>query len=74
MEISQELQDVHELNVINKQCAWNTIIEQIIQIILPLLVNICKHFVIQADLQFTSWSLSGSKEEEIAYTNGCDFA
>jgi len=50
------------------------IIEQIIQIILPLLVNIRKHFVIQTVLHFTSWSLSGSKEQEIAYVNGCDFA
>ena len=70
----QELQDVDELNVINKRCVWNPIIEQIIQIILQLSVNICKHFVIQRGLQFTSWSLSGSKEQEIAYMNGCDFA
>jgi hypothetical protein len=74
MRISQELQDVNELNVINKQCVWNMIIEQIIQIILPLLVKIFKHFVIQTVLQFTSWSLSGSKEQELAYMNGCDFA
>jgi hypothetical protein len=74
VQISQELQDVHELTVINKQCVWNIIIEQIIQIILPLSVNICKHFVIQTALQFTSWSLSGSKEQEITYMKGCDFA
>jgi hypothetical protein len=50
------------------------ITEQIIQIILQLSVNICKHFVIKIVLHFTSWSLSGSKEQEIAYMNGFDFA
>jgi hypothetical protein len=74
MKIGQELQDVHELNVINKHCVWNMIIEQITQITLPLSVNICKHFVMQTVLQFTSWSLSGFKEQEIACINGCDFA
>jgi len=42
--------------------------------ILPPSVNICKHFVIQTIEQFTSWSLSGFKEQEIAYRNSCDFA
>jgi hypothetical protein len=70
----QELQDAYELNVINKRRVLNMIIEQIIQIILQLSVNICKHFVTQRVLQFTSCSLSGSKKQEIGYMNGCDFA
>jgi hypothetical protein len=51
IKISQELQDVYELNVINKQYVWNMITEQMIQIILPLsVVNIFKHFVMQTVL------------------------